>query len=301
LADGVYAAIHIAGGAAIGNAGIIDLGDRTLIYDTTFTPQAGDDLRAAAEVLTGRPIHAVINSHYHNDHIWGNQAFGPDTDIVSTPETRRLIVDTQGHDDFDTFMENAEGSLESTLADYRAAEDASELRQLAFWVDYHQSLVDAKPLLRVRPPNLSFTGSLAFHGTHRSAELIPFADGHSPSDAVLFLPQEGIAFLSDLLFIDHHPWIGAGDPDGLSAILQQVSDLNPGVVVPGHGPVGGPDSLQVMRDYIRTLDGLVQQMVEQGEPEEKIDEMAVPEPWEDWLFAAFFPLNLHFLYQLRKA
>ena len=39
LADGVYAAIHVlpdhrgqpSGGAAIGNAGIIDLGDRTLV------------------------------------------------------------------------------------------------------------------------------------------------------------------------------------------------------------------------------------------------------------------------------
>lgn len=102
LAAGVYAAIHIDGGAAIGNAGIVDLGDRTLIFDTFFTPQAGDDLRSAAEALTGRPIDAVINSHYHNDHIWGNQAFSSDTDIISTVETHRLIVATRGHDDYDT-------------------------------------------------------------------------------------------------------------------------------------------------------------------------------------------------------
>ena len=44
VAEGVYAAIHIDGGAAIGNAGIVDLGDRTLIYDTFFTPQTAEDL-----------------------------------------------------------------------------------------------------------------------------------------------------------------------------------------------------------------------------------------------------------------
>jgi cyclase len=63
LADGVHAAIHIDGGAAISNAGIVDLGDRTLIYDTFLAPQPAEDLRIAAEALTGRPIDAVLNSH----------------------------------------------------------------------------------------------------------------------------------------------------------------------------------------------------------------------------------------------
>jgi hypothetical protein len=44
LAEGVYAAIHIDGGTAIGNASIIDLGDRTLIFDSLFTPQAGGQI-----------------------------------------------------------------------------------------------------------------------------------------------------------------------------------------------------------------------------------------------------------------
>ena len=56
-----------------------------------------------------------------------------------------------------------------------------------------------------------------------------------------------------------------------------------------------------MGQYITTLDGLAREMVEDGEAEEKIDEMAIPEPYDDWLFAAFFPVNLHFLYQRRVA
>jgi len=84
LAEGVYAAIHREGGGAIGNAGIVDLGDRTLVYDTFIAPQPAEDLRAAAEALTGRPVDTVINSHWHSDHMWGNQVFGQDTDILST-------------------------------------------------------------------------------------------------------------------------------------------------------------------------------------------------------------------------
>jgi glyoxylase-like metal-dependent hydrolase (beta-lactamase superfamily II) len=300
LAEGVYAVIHIAGGSAIGNAGIVDLGDRTLVYDSLFTPQAGQDLRTAAEVLTGRPVDALINSHWHNDHIWGNQAFGAETDIISDEETRRMIIATRGHGAYDAFMAAAEANLESTRAALEAEQDEGQRRQFALWVDYHQSVVDIKPILKIRAPNLTFAGQLTFHGTDRLAHLITYAGGHTESDAVLFLPQEGIAFMSDLLFIEHQPYLGGGDPDRMLQILDQVAALNPKLVVPGHGPVGGPDALQGMRQYIHTLVGMASDMVADGEPEANIDHMPMPAPYGDWLFAAFFPVNMHFLYQRQK-
>jgi len=297
MAGGVYAVIHIDGGAAIGNAGIVDLGDRTLLYDSLFTPQAAEDLRAAAEALFDRPVDMVINSHWHNDHIWGNQVFSADTNIVSTEETRRLYIATRGHGAYDEFMAAAEANLEATKAEREAARDERKRREIKMWVDYHQAVVDAKPILQHRPPNLTFDQRLLFHGTDRSAELITFENGHTESDAVLFLPQEGIAFMSDLLFIGHQPYLGGGNPESLLHALEAVSDLAPKLLLPGHGPVGTADSLAVMGQYVRTLDGLARKMVEDGEPEDTIDEMSVPEPYEDWLFTAFFPGNMHFLYQ----
>jgi len=297
LAEGVYAAIHMDGGAAIGNAGIVDLGDRTLVYDAFISPQAAEDLKTAAEVLTGRPVDAVIDSHWHNDHIWGNQVFDANTDIVSTEETRRLIIATRGHGAYDEFMAAAEANLEATRAQLEAAEGEGQRRQLAMWVDYHRTVVELKPILQIRPPNLTFLQRLAFHGPDRTAELIDFAGGHTESDAVLFLPQERIAFMSDLLFIGHQPYLGGGDPDMLVHILGAVSDLAPTLLVPGHGPVGTGESLAVMKQYVQTLDDLARKMVEDGEAEESIDEMAVPEPFDDWLFGSFFPGNMHYLYQ----
>ena len=295
----MYAAIHIDGGAAIGNAGIVDLGDRTLVFDTMFTPQAAADLRAGAEALTGRTIDAVLNSHWHNDHIWGNQVFGANTEIISTEETRRLFIATRGHGAYDSFMADAEANLEATRAQFQATEEEGQRRQLALWIDYHQSVVEAKSILQVHAPNLTFAERLAFHGADRSAELIAFVGGHTESDAVLFLPQEGIAFMSDLLFIGHHPYLGGGDPERLRHVLEAVSDLAPKLLVPGHGPVGTAESLKPMGQYIHTLDGLARKMVEAGQAEEKIDEMAIPEPYDNWLFAAFFPVNMHFLFQRR--
>ena len=300
LADGVYAVIHIAGGTAIGNAGIIDLGERTLVYDTLFTPQAGEDLRVAAEAVLGRPVDFVVNSHWHNDHIWGNQAFSTDTDFIGSAETRRMMIATRGHGAFDAFMAAAEANLEATRAQLQAAKEEGQRRQLALWVDYHRGVVETKPILQVRAPNVTFIGRMALHGTRRSAELIDFAGGHTESDSVLLLPQERIVFMSDLLFIDHQPYLGGGDPDRMVQILDEVAALGARVCVPGHGPVGGPESLRVMTQYVQTLDELARKMLAEGVAEDKIDTMPVPAPFDDWLFGAFFAVNMHFLYQLRK-
>jgi cyclase len=93
--------------------------------------------------------------------------------------------------------------------------------------------------------------------------------------------------------------LGGGDPERLLGILEAVSELAPELLVPGHGPVGRADSLSQMGQYVRTLEGLARRMVEDGEAEDVIDAMAIPEPYDDWLFSAFFPVNMHFLYQRR--
>ena len=50
LAEGVWAAIVIPTGLAASNSGIVDLGDRTLVFDTTLSPASAADLRSAAEI-----------------------------------------------------------------------------------------------------------------------------------------------------------------------------------------------------------------------------------------------------------
>jgi glyoxylase-like metal-dependent hydrolase (beta-lactamase superfamily II) len=76
-------------------------------------------------------VDAVINSHWHNDHIWGNQVFDANTDIVSSEETRRLIIETKGHSAYDTFMANAEADLEAAEIPLKITKDENQRRQLA--------------------------------------------------------------------------------------------------------------------------------------------------------------------------
>ena len=51
LAQGMFACVHKSGGGAYSNAGIVDLGDQTLVIDAFDSMAAGRDLRQTAEEL----------------------------------------------------------------------------------------------------------------------------------------------------------------------------------------------------------------------------------------------------------
>ena len=91
LGPGVYAAIASPTGSGLCNAGIVDLGGRTAVFDSMLTPAAGADLAKVAERLTGRRPDWVVNSHWHGDHIWGNSAF-LESHVVSSRKVRNLIL-----------------------------------------------------------------------------------------------------------------------------------------------------------------------------------------------------------------
>jgi cyclase len=296
LANGVYAAINNEEGWAICNAGIVDLGDRTLVYDTFTSPQAASDLRMAAESLTGRQVGMVVNSHYHNDHIWGNQAFGSEVDIISTVKTRDLIL-TEGAQEVKEYSDIAPKRLAELQAQYSRSGDESLRRTLKPLIYNYQSVVNALPILQVRLPNLTFIGDLIFNGLKRSARLISFENGHCGSDAILYLPEDGIVFMEDIFFNDCHPYLADGNPDVVLSILEQVKFFGASIFVPGHGPVGDMKQLDNLVGYIKRLKMLVRDAIQSGIQEEQLDQIVMPNEYRHFTYPTFFITNIRFLYQ----
>lgn len=298
LTHGVFAAIHKDGGGAICNAGIVDLGDRTLVFDTFLTPQAARDLKIAAEDLTLRPVTVVVNSHGHNDHIWGNQVFTDEADIVSTVTTTETIA-SEGIKECEWYRENTPKRLASLQERYKSAEDEEQRGELALWLDYYRHLAEAMPALEVVPPNIAFSRHMVIRGSKRTAELIEYKNGHTCSDLILCLPKDSIIFMGDLLFINSHPYLGDGNPDTLMDILQEIQQMGARVVVPGHGPVGTATDVAVLIDYVEVCQDIVNRMVGDGQGEATVDSIELPEPFTPWQQAGFFRSNLGFLYKRR--
>ena len=98
VAEGVYAAIGRPNAPmAIGcNAAIIINQDDVLVVDTHLTPSAARALLAEIRKLTDKPVRYVVNTHWHNDHTQGNQAyfsvFLDGVEFISSHATREDIA-----------------------------------------------------------------------------------------------------------------------------------------------------------------------------------------------------------------
>lgn len=292
LAEGVYAAIHKDGGAAISNAGLVDMADRTIVFDSLLSPRAGRDLRRSAESVTGKPVALLVNSHYHNDHIWGNQEFDTSTTLIASEKTYHLI-DSEGRAELDDALSRSAQQLQRMRAILETEKDEQRQEGLRHAVEYYSSLSESAPLIRMRLPDMTFESSLRLYGPQNSLELITFKDAHTASDTVLFLPQQRICFASDLLFVGLHPYLADGDPHGWLLALDELEKLDADQYVPGHGPTGGKQDLNLMRKYINTclelagrLDGDAQYLQQQ------VGEIAIPQPFAGWQMEAFFAQNL---------
>ena len=260
LADGVWAAVMKTDGRSLAasNAGIVDLGDQTLLFDTSNTPAAARDLLTACENLTGREPTFVMNSHWHGDHIRGNQVFTA-SHIVSTQKTAELIA-TQGQAQLQFQRDNLPQLYAAEEAKLAAAEGEAEKADIMQTLAFYQPTLMALPELEICIPTLTFERKVTFSGSQRMVELISDGGGHTASDAYLYLPDCDVVFAADLLFNGYHAFISNGDPDVNVRLLNDVLRLEPTAVVPGHGPVGTVADVQAMQHYLRTLQQLAQEI-----------------------------------------
>ncbi|HEY7341968.1 MAG TPA: MBL fold metallo-hydrolase [Ktedonobacterales bacterium] len=295
LAEGVWAAIVARGTGAWGNAGIVALGERMLVFDTFLTPAAARDLRSAAEALTGQQVAYVVNSHYHMDHIHGNAVFD-DATIITTGKTRERIAN-RGAEILAWMREKPDdlASLDAEIVSAATPELADDLRVAQG--DY-RALYAALPELALRLPDITFEQRLTLHGSERAVNVLSYGGGHTSSDAFLFLPAERIAFLGDLLGVRMHPSFGQADLERWDEILERIEALDIQTVVPGHGSVGTLDDVAALRQYLGDMEMLVDEAIVRGETAERIVALPPPGAYAAWGARDIYTDNLRHLYSL---
>src|SRR5580692_11651113 len=109
LADGVYEIQH----EPNGNTTVI-IGERQVfVVDTCFLPSAAREDIAQIRQWTGKPVSFLLNTHFHNDHNFGNRAYMdafPALTIIAHVETKK---------DMDMFGPGSESREEKTTAAYQ--------------------------------------------------------------------------------------------------------------------------------------------------------------------------------------
>lgn len=250
LCEGVYAAIAKPGQGAWSNAGIVDLGDELLVFDALGTPSAGKELRCQAENITGKKVKYLINSHYHGDHVFGNQVF-MDTTIIATSLTHKWCEEKNKIDDVEKEERGMEHYLLKLNNQIDVTDDAILKKSLINQFNEMSKVLRDLHNMNILLPSVLFEEKLIIKGASRSVELYCLGGGHSPSDTFMYLPTEKIAFMGDLITEDLH--VPIYDSTEFLSILQVVKQMDIEMMVPGHGGIGRMAMCDTILDYLSLL------------------------------------------------
>ena len=254
VADGVVAVLQGRGEAGVSNAGLVLDRDRALVVDTFMFPEMAQGLRAELDRRAATPS-VVLNTHHHIDHIGGNSVFTDGT-LISHPACVETIERT-GHPTavYDGFMPAFRGRFDG--------------------------------LDVVAPsPNLDDVD------LPRGAELRPFAPAHTPGDVAVWLPDERVLFTGDLCFFGVTPLALQGLLSAWIDAIEAMLRLDPVTVVPGHGPLGGPDEMGAVADHLRRVLDHGQAAVANGVSLDEALATFDPGPAGDWIEAERTVVNL---------
>lgn len=235
LGDGVFAWIQPGGESGVSNAGVVIDDDGITVIDTLMV-RSQWEIFARSVAQLGLPVRRVVLTHAHIDHVGGTSAF-PRAAVYGSPQTSELLDEPMLVDAYKAFMPAFDAEFDDLAA--------TGTRRVTH-------LVDGPAQLTSR------------------LEVLP-ATGHTEGDLMLLVADSDVLFAGDLCFFGVTPLAFQGDPKTWASVLDAVEGLA-GRIVPGHGPVGGPDEVAALRAY---LDACV---TAAGDP------AAIPPgPWDRWL------------------
>ena len=183
------------------------------------------------------PIRCLINTESHIDHIFGNHWFAKDGCPII------------GHEKLHETFWKIPSAFNMTTYDYSVdilkRQDPDGLKDMPSEADYI-----------IAPPTITFSDKMSFRlGAHTFK--LYYTPGHSDANISIFVPEERVVFVGDLVFSGCQTWLHTADPDDMLASLRLLDSLDVDYIVPGHGPVVGKAYLKkqaaVMYEWLEAV------------------------------------------------
>jgi cyclase len=261
ISDGVFAYVQPDGSWWINNTGLIVSAQGATSIDTCSTEARTRAYRQAIAGVTDRPVRLLVNTHHHGDHTFGNYLFDTAT-IVAHDQTRAEML--------------AFGLPHG----------------LPFWdhVDWGG--------LRLDPPFLTYSDAVTLHAGELLCQVRHVGTpAHTTNDSIVWLPERSVLFSGDLIFNGGTPFLLTGSVEGTIDVLRRViGPLAAETIVPGHGPVCGPEAIPRTLAYLEFVLDVARRGIEAGATPLQAARDTGLGPFADWLDPERIVGNLHRAY-----
>jgi glyoxylase-like metal-dependent hydrolase (beta-lactamase superfamily II) len=188
--------------------------DRLVVVDSRGSATEGAQLAADLTWFAPARVQALINTHAHFDHAFGNQHFGYGS---------ATAVPIYGHHLLPAHLDQYEGPR---LEAWRSGSGNEPTRD---WDD-----------VVITPPTHLVRTRQRYRLGDRRLELIPLSPGHTDTDLVVHVPDADTWVVGDVIEASGPPMFGSGCyplefPASLRGLLSEISPAD--TIVPGHGPL----------------------------------------------------------------
>ena len=219
-----------------GNLGVLAGDDGVFLVDDQFAPLT-KKIKGAIGKISDKEIRFLINTHWHFDHVGGNENLGEMGSVIIAHENVRKRMST------DQFIE------------------------------FFQKKIPASP--KVALPIITFTKDLMFHLNGENIHVFHVNNAHTDGDAIVYFRNSNVIHTGDIYFAGLYPFIDTsahGSVNGVIDAAQYVlSIINDDTkVIPGHGPLSNKAELRAYVDMLISVRAKISKQISDGKTIEEI-------------------------------
>lgn len=219
--------------AVVGESGV-------LLVDPLIAPSEAARVEEAVGAHTLLPIRFVALTHHHTDHALGAGLFA------------RRGVPVVAH---------------RACAVRMVAEHPDLIAERSGRPELRALFADAETYV----PSVKFADRVTLDLGDLSVEVIHPGHGHTPGDAVVWIPSQGVLITGDLVSNGYHVNYEHADRARLASGLDLLCSLGPRIVVPGHGPVASAAEIDRQAEYHAETERVVREGRAASKPPREIE------------------------------
>ena len=219
-----------------GNIGLSIGEDGAFMIDDQFAPLT-EKILVAVHKLTDEPVRFLVNTHWHGDHVGGNENMGKAGAIIVAHENVRERMSTEN------FME-------------------------AF-----NRTVPASP--KAALPIVTFADAVTIHWNGDDVHVLHVDPAHTDGDSIIHFRNANVLHMGDTFFKGMYPFIdvsSGGSIDGVIAAADTALTLcnEKTKIIPGHGELADADDLRAYRDVLQAVRDRVRSLVDAGKTRDEV-------------------------------